>query len=301
MTNPNGSDADADSPGDSGLDYTFVFNDVRTIEVDVVAAGIGATVVPVIYRRNRVDVSIEGTAFCVGASPNSTESLYVTARHVVECLDPVDVAIQPRVLIHGNEIQSDGVAPRHLHAVPITRVVMAENFCDVALVVVDRRGTAVNQTVPKPLQISCAEPIVGDHCMALGYPQLVGDLRYNLLGCRGPIEEVHADKRDSSFITYPSFRVESEYQPSMSGGPIVTDDGSVIGVVSTGVETGDDPPIGYGACLASILELRVSLLDGDKVRREFSVPDLMNDGYIPRTTANAEMIRSELGVKLRWL
>lgn len=296
-----GSDTTGPFSEDGSPYHTFVFDGVNTITVDVLAAGIGATVVPVVYRRNRAEVSIEGTAFCIGASPDSTESLYVTARHVVACLDPVDAAIEPRVVLHGNEMQPDGISPRHLHAVPITRVVLADNFSDVALVVVDRRGTAVDQKVPKPLQISCVEPIVGDNCMALGYPQQVGELRYKLLGCRGPIEEVHADKRDSSFITYPSFRVASEYQPSMSGGPIVTDDGSVIGVVSTGLETGDDPPIGYGACIASILELRVSLLDGDKVRREFSVPDLMNDGYIPRTTANAEMTRSELGVKLRWL
>lgn len=283
-------------------DYVFHFNNTNVITVDITAAAIGPTVVPVLYRRDGKHVSMEGTAFCIGSSPDSHEALYVTARHVVECLIPARREIEPFLLIPGAELQVDGATPKYLHAVPITRVMTAETHCDVALVVADRSGSPTEGMAPKPMRISCTEPAVGQQTMALGYPQKPDDRQYILQGSRGYIEQVHPDKQDCSLSTFPSFRTNGLYLPSMSGGPIATFDGRIVGVVSSGMETDNaDEPIGYGACIASILELTVDLLDINGVRRSFPVPNLIAEGYIKRDDSDVEMTRTDDGVVLRWL
>jgi hypothetical protein len=293
-----------DENEDGPSEYVFEFNDATVITVDIAAAAIGATVVPVLYRRDRERATIEGTAFCIGASPDSPEALYLTAKHVVECLDPPGNGIEPFVAIPADRMQD---AVTTLHPVPITHVVLAGSHSDVALVVANRQGSPTEEIVPQVMTISCAAPVVGQECMALGYPQapdeqryMPDEHRYILQGSRGRIEELYADKRDSSFITFPSFRTSGLHLPSMSGGPISTFDGGIIGVVSSGMET-DLGPIGYGACVASILELTVNLLDVNGDRRPFRIPDLMAEGYMKRDDADVEMTRTDDGVKLRWL
>lgn len=137
--------------------------------------------------------------------------------------------------------------------------------------------------------------------MALGYPQNLHEHLYILQASRGRIEEVHPQQRDTSFVDFPSFRTTGRYLSSMSGGPIIADDKNVIGVVSTGTDTSDGQPLGYGACVASILELSINILDGNGVRRDFRIPDLLREGYIKRGDGDLEMTRTPDGVELRWL
>ncbi|CAM3378794.1 serine protease [Mycobacterium colombiense] len=283
------------------MGYVFDFRNSDVVVVDVMGAKIGPTVVPVLYRHDGTRTSIEGSAFCIASSPDSPQALYVTARHVVEQLVPPRLGVEPFVLIPGNELHVDGATPRYLHAVPIKHVTMAETYCDVAVLIVDRSDSPTEGIVPKTLRLSSSEPAVGEHCMALGYPQNVDELLYILQASRGRIEEVHPRQRDSSLVDFPSFRTTGTYLPSMSGGPIVADDMDVIGVVSTGTDTADGQPLGYGACVASILELTVNMLDGNGVRRDFRIPDLLREGYIKRGDGDLEMTRTPGGVELRWL
>lgn len=219
---------------------------------------------------------------------------------MVDCLAEPDSGIEPFVVIPGTQLQTDGTTPKHLHPIPITQVVTAETRCDLALLVANRRDSPTAGIVPKPMTISCAEPSVGQECVALGYPQKPDERQYILQGSRGRIEEVHSSKRDSSLSTFPTFRTNGLYLPSMSGGPVATFDGRVVGVVSSGIES-DGEPIGYGALVAPILELSVDLRDAHGDRRAFSIPDLMTEGYIKRDDANVEVTRTSDGIQLRWL
>jgi hypothetical protein len=61
--------------------YRFDFSTSNTTDVDVTKAGLLSTIVPIIFRRKRFDLSLEGTAFCIAALANG-EAIFVTAGHV---------------------------------------------------------------------------------------------------------------------------------------------------------------------------------------------------------------------------
>lgn len=285
---------------DSRDGHLFDFGDSNWLTVDTVEARIGSTVVPVLFRRGGAELTLEGTAFCIASSPDSPEALYATARHVVESLDPPEQGIEPYVLIAEPEKRDDGTTHIDLHNVWVSGVSMAESFCDVAVLVVDRGTSPTAGILPSPLPLSLAEPLVGQHCTALGYPQKANDPQYILQASRARIEEVHPSKRDSHFSTFPSFRTRGNYLHGMSGGPVISDDGHVIGLISSGMDVDDDQPIGYGACIASIMELTVNILDGGGIRRDFKVADLITEGYIHRDGPGVSMKRTPTGVELRW-
>lgn len=52
------------------------------------------------------------------------------------------------------------------------------------------------------------------------------------------IEEIHPQRRDRALVDYPSFRTGVQYESGMSGGPIISESGYVIGIVSASVDTG---------------------------------------------------------------
>jgi hypothetical protein len=59
-----------------------------------------------------------------------------------------------------------------------------------------------------------------------------GDLRAS----QATIEEVHASGRDRVLAPFPCFLTNAYFAPGMSGGPIVSRGGRVVGVVSRGFE-----------------------------------------------------------------
>lgn len=56
----------------------------------------------------------------------------------------------------------------------------------------------------------------------------------------GIIQEIFNTGRDSVIMPYPSIQLDARFEGSMSGGPIVTDDGKVIGIITTSIDAPDD-------------------------------------------------------------
>jgi hypothetical protein len=279
--------------------YAFRFDTSETIVADVVEAGMQTTVVPVTFRLGGDGgaVSTEGTAFALAGFANG-EAVYATAAHVVACLESAD-DIEPFISVP----RTDNLGgPRALHGVRIKQISIADTYCDVALFVVnvnDEPPTA--GLVVKPLPVSLSEPVVGERCMALGYPQEVGRHRYDLTASRGIVEEVHPSRRDSVGIPYPSFRTNGNYLPSMSGGPIIDTKGHVLGVISRGMDIADDAhPTSYGAVVASIIEHKVDLHTDQGDLHEFSVPDLVARGAVRASDDRVTLTRNDDGVALKW-
>jgi hypothetical protein len=291
----------------------FNFDQAETIVADL--ATTNATrpaVAPVCYRKQGTEVSIEGTAFCIGLSPTTGEALFVTASHTVDVLDPdrvegvsqPETGIEPFVLLPKKDVPVRKT--EDLYGVRILQFVRNLTYSDIALLVVDISDGEHGPYDVKQLAVSFARPVVGQKTMALGYPQIPGFMQTSLVASRGRIDELHPNKRDSSFVTYPSFRTTGNYLPGMSGGPIFNNGipgdpagpARVIGVVSSGYQS--DPPIGYGASIGGILEMKPDLHTDDGVLQQFTMPDLISGGYIVHDGSDVTLSRKEDGVYLTW-
>lgn len=288
----------------------------ETVAVDPeTARRLRISVVPVLFRYEETRVEMVGTAFCIYASPTTGEAVFVTASHVVDPLDPdrVEGVSQPEIDIEAFVVLPTPVDPEDFHGVRIHTVIRSLTFSDVAILLLNLNDCQTADLNVKVLRISFAEPIVGRHTMALGYPQLQGEVRYHLVASRGQIEEVHPSRRDRSLSTFPSFRVTGgSYLHGMSGGPIFDNgspegrpdrpsEASVIGVVSSGFETPNgDVAIGYGASIAGILEMELDVRGEDGSLHHLSMNDFLATGAVLRTAHEVTFHRCGDGVTLVW-
>ena len=148
-------------------------------------------------------------------------------------------------------------------------------------------------------------PALEENCLAIGYPNIqVGTAieskaigHIDLCTSRGLIEEIHESRRDSSLVTFPSFRCGALYLPAMSGGPVISVDGRSIGVVSTGMSASPGvPATSYCALTAGLLEIDIPI-EGPRV----TMAEAIEKGLVPvggpRTTLTRD---DESGVTIGW-
>jgi hypothetical protein len=247
---------------------------------------------------NNSQISLLATAFCVSPSFKSGDIIFATAKHVfTDIIDGLDV--MPFIALPRS---SDDL--KSLVVVPIRRAYCAEKYADVALFVVNPKQDApLVRSEPSMFRVTFGPPRVGEHCLALGFPQNRKATDYKLAASNGVIEEVHERRRDSAVVSYPSFRVGASYAPAMSGGPILGIDGRVIGVVSTGLDTEtSEDAYSYGATIGSILELTLGIHNDSGELEELRVPQLADFGFIgDRNDPSITLDRTEDGVTLTWL
>jgi len=195
--------------------YRLDFAKSNTIEVDVTEAGLLSTIVPIVLRRKRFDLSLEGTAFCIGTLANG-EAIFVTARHVVKKLAETDAIDAAYIMLPRSR---EPWSALNVHAVPLKVLSTADTHSDVAAFVVNVNDDPQTRGLEiKTLPVAVSEPVVGAELVGFGYPQEKGVLSFTMLAARGTIEEVHPHKRDSSFVTWPSFRMDTDFDFGTSGG-----------------------------------------------------------------------------------
>jgi S1-C subfamily serine protease len=279
--------------------YAISFQHAEAVKVDPVASGLGATVAPVMFRKDGLLTSCVGTAFCLATLENG-EVIFATARHVIDQL--IDsTGIEPFLLLPSG--MANEQERRSLMGVQIRQISLAETYSDVALLAANfKNGELAVADGPRWLPITFGQPHVGQYCLALGYPQEPRAIGYDILGSRGVIEEIHPRQRDEVFSNFPSFRTTALFKPGMSGGPIIDIHGRAIGIVSHGTEA-DEPGFvtGYGASIAAIAELKIDLLTNEGQVEEFSIPQLTKMGILGRSDHSAVTLdRADSGVTLLW-
>ncbi len=153
---------------------------------------------------------------------------------------------------------------------------------DVAIMVAELHE---NVAPPRIMRLGLEPPVLGENCLSVGYPKIeVGRAvetkatgSVALCTSRGRIEEVHESRRDSSLVTFPSFRTGALYPPGMSGGPVISVAGRVIGVVSTGMTASDGiPATAYCALSAGLIELEIPV-EGTRM----TVAEAIENGSVP--------------------
>ncbi|WP_168796542.1 S1C family serine protease [Arthrobacter echini] len=140
------------------------------------------------------DAAGQGTGFLVD------DDLIVTAAHVVEGATALNVAV-------GGEVTS-------------AQVLGINSEADLALL---RTTTDLSGHI---FSFTDADPAVGEEVAALGYP-----LRADLTFTRGAVSGLNVDPTASG-TAQPLIQTDAAVNPGNSGGPLITIDGEVAGVMS---------------------------------------------------------------------
>lgn len=215
----------------------------------------------VAYRLTRNFFSdapeVIGTATAVGTL------VLVTARHV---LDGVDV--------ESDSIAAVQILPDRGAEYMVWDVELAwlSNDSDLALLRLNANPTRSGEGRFSfaSLDLDRSLPNVGDHVAAFGFRQGVVkatrtasggrhvDLNSLLTASVGVVRDVHPVRRDQR-LPFPCFHIGARFDGGMSGGPVVSEAGKLIGVVCSGIEESpsDLEPVAYAASVGALLTLDV--------------------------------------------
>lgn len=280
---------------DNRIEISFQDVDSTNIGPDTI---LSTSIVPVCAVKDG-QLSGEGTAFCLARLTNG-EAVFATANHVIR-----EIADRPEVdafLLFRRDLVSKE-AERSWAQVPIRSISYATTNSDVALLVVNVSEFGLNVAELKWFPITFGRPQIGQHCMALGYPQTgKGSINYDLRASRGKIEEIYQSKLTTAELgNYPSFLTNGLYEPAMSGGPIVDESGGIIGIIAHGMDTEPELVTGFGSSIGAIGELRVRLHNDTGERQEVTIPQLVEMGVLRQSDrAILRLDRNEDGITLTW-
>lgn len=129
------------------------------------------------------------------------------------------------------------------------------------------------------LKLSFQPPKIGENTIAFGYygnnAKYTGEIRdgktvvdysQKTAFTQGRVIEVFKEKRDSGFLNFPCFQIDSRFELGMSGAPVFNEKGSVCGIVCASTKMEDDQEyLSYASLLypALIIKLGVKIEESD--------------------------------------
>lgn len=112
-----------------------------------------------------------------------------------------------------------------------------------------------------PLAISNHAPAIGEELLAIGYPILGTKFtsqnsnavfEERMFGATGVVKAVHL-QGTSLLKPWPTLEIEGDWEAGMSGGPVINQQGNVVGIVSSSFAPSDDSPgVGFAVLLPAI-------------------------------------------------
>lgn len=277
---------------DEGGDYQLV---------PVETNGVQEAIVPVVLWDG-VELRCHGTAFAISAS-----GLFVTARHVVN-----DFLEQfAEATLHGQAglfilyesnyplppTEDEPDVPASFGGLFPVLGVAQHPTADLAVlrVAVPRRN---GQPVRFPtLGVHVGLPRVGQLCTAIGYGYMklgeqigtkaskstsltIVDYERQLAVSRGDVVAVHPVRRDLGLLNWPCFQSRARFAGGMSGAPVITEYGVVVGAVCTC--TNEAPWTSTVTLLGALMVLHVPPVD-DKGHIGRGLVELAEEGAISVT------------------
>jgi len=248
----------------------------------------------VAYREN--EIIPLGTCFAI-----TNDGLVMTAKHVIEEEFNTwkrDTSEHDKPWSIGAIYLSSDTPENHeadlLGGILTAQRVHFNNHHDIALM---HLGLPINTQTGKLLSmpvtaLSPGIPEINQHCFGIGYHSMVWNKKVNIdktfevnqsfSASRGIIEEIHYPCLDNTcaYLNFPCFRTSARFDPGMSGGPLLNENGKIAGVICKGAITED----GYYSHVsligpALLLELDVTDNHGNIIKKRLY--DLIEGGSVP--------------------
>jgi len=272
----------------------------QVFNLDDVPSDLRRSVAPVLLQAEDETLIGLGTRFCVGRVDDD-HALFVTAAHVMKDIDGGKgfVALPSSV---GANSATD------FRCCFIERSTLFSKANDISLMVV-----AIDEEADRPLsfRVDVGRPTVDGQCAAIGYPELepgerLGSdaqaFKFGPTTSRGVIEEVFPKPRGGR-TDFPSFQVGAHFPGGMSGGPVLSELGTVIGVTATGWDLASLglAPVSYPALTGAMTQLRLALSVKGAPLQEFSVPEMVSRGWIVSAGSTCRLIpHGDEGLEILW-
>ena len=240
------------------------------------------------------ELLIIGTATLIGTH------LAITARHVLdEAMKSFKTNSTP-----GGKIGAEGGVLQLLQILPgpiyrFWRVMTAwVTSSDIAILHLglDRTSESNAKIDWRGVALRATPPPSGQKVVAFGYRESTVNVTRGADGqahivindkpttSAGVVGQIFKIQRDSGLLNFPCFEVHAQFEPGMSGGLVVDEDGRLCGLVCAALKLDDPnlPPLSYAATLWPFLTTMISADRGDAYPRGVSYPaiDLALDGII---------------------
>jgi Trypsin-like peptidase domain len=269
------------------------------------------SIMPLIHLKEELARPI-GTCFCI-----ANDGLYLTARHVIEEAFPDSVRdgrlnTEDDGWLHALYV-SDEPSEEHPGQcvggfLPVHKIHFNGVLDMAAVQLTMPMNTHTNTPLILPAnKLGLGLPKPSEMCFAFGYHSMAWDrmgpdfsARQKFYCSRGDVEEVHLPSRDSVIAPFPCFRTSARYDPGMSGGPVMSEDGLIRGVICSSYDglTDEDGYISYVSLIGPAALLQVERLDESGVIRKYFVGDLIGRGIVHADTAGVVLERKSPKLKL---
>ncbi|WP_232375120.1 S1 family peptidase [Mycolicibacterium mengxianglii] len=235
------------------------------------------TVVAPVVVVTPKDLQHIGTAFCVSSS-----GIWITARHIFEGRNSYE---DYKGQYPSSRLAILWTGPDDERRTPIfvsgfTR--HPASGSDLALLRIDRPEIAFPAT-----RLNAFVPEIDTPICGLGYPSFQDGLPM-LKVAPGIVSNIFRNGRDSVSLPTASYETTAAFDPLMSGGPVFQPDGSVCGVIATGMDAGPDgePAISFASATPYIFMLKVAYSKSNTV----SIYDLAKQRTV-LTDSSFELLR----------
>jgi hypothetical protein len=159
------------------------------------------------------------------------------------------------------------------------------------------RTTRPDESVDwKSPHIRALPPAVGQKVVAFGYRESKVTVTEDSTGTHhielndrptvsiGTITQIYPSGRDRVMLPFPCYEIEARFDPGMSGGMVIDENGALCGLICASLQTTDPTaqPISYVASLWPMLGTVISANRGDRFHKDVQYPmiDLARDGII---------------------
>lgn len=292
--------------------FSIELNDLPIKQVGLTA--LQSSIFPVVVKSGDAIRSI-GTCFAI-----SNHGLCLTARHVIE-----DVDLSGEINDEGNATFTDEVGVIYLNPdckdqsligdqlfggfIPI-RTVHLINGTDIGLMHLNlpvHVDTGEFIAIPAN-RLSLLVPSVADKVIAFGYDQGiwsqkdsgVNELKHNFKVTQGEVTQVFPIRRDSAMLPFPCFESTATFLSGMSGGPVLSQAGFVIGVITSSYNFNDDAAaVSYASLLAPAMHINLLAKTNDGSERPCFLLDFAEGGAIIVERGDALIERSDDKLSIR--
>jgi hypothetical protein len=241
------------------------------------------------------DLHVLGTATLVAGY------LAITARHVIESVFQKfarDQDADKHFEIDACAIRLYQVFPGPEYRVWDVRSTWVCPTTDIAILhLAEWRTTRPEKTIEwKAPRLRALPPPIGQRVVAFGYRASKVSVTEDSAGTHhielndrptvsiGKVKQIYPSGRDRVFLPFPCYEIEARFDPGMSGGMVIDENGALCGLICASLETCDPtaPPISYVASLWPMLTTVISANRGDGYPKNITCPmiDLARDGLI---------------------